>query len=302
MMKQKLLTYFHGAVEQTTPPSDFQLDSYHWFHIDGENGWFGFQKSEMDLSQFDLLKTLFNHYLPEGIMENREETMWSEYLYFGGMLPDNPCENFRIIQFQINDPHVDKDAIETVFKGFTHSSSMVIWNGANRGIIVERNGNFLEDEEYSSFAEAIQSDFYFTITFYIGKVMAFLTESSAIFSQEKSFFTAGLAINPGDRTLSFETILPHLLISRLGDQELEPFKKWFSILEEDKELLLTIKTFIENNGHNTNTAKKLFIHRNTLQYRLDKFTERTGLPLKNYHNFFTAYLACLYFSNNKPRS
>jgi hypothetical protein len=299
MMKHKLLTYFPGAVEQSAPPSLIQLIDYHWFHIEGENGWFGFQKNEMNDSQFDLLKTLFQHYMPENNKENTEEFKWSQYLFFGGSLPEKTCENFRIIQFQINNTPIDKEAVETVFKGFIHRSSIIIWNGANRGSILERDGHFLDDEEYSSFAEALQSDFYFTITFYIGKILSFTLESPKIFTQERDFFTAGLSVISSERVLSFETILPHLLISRLDYHELEPFKNWFSILGEDKELLLTIRTFIENNGHNTNTAKKLFIHRNTLQYRLDKFTEKTGLPLKNYHNFFTAYLACLYFSQKK---
>ncbi|MDL0436809.1 MULTISPECIES: helix-turn-helix domain-containing protein [unclassified Niallia] len=298
-MKQKLLTYFPGAVEQSAPPSQPQLIDYHWFHIEGENGWFGFQKNEMNDSQLDLLKTLFQHYLPENNKENTEDFKWSQFLFFGGNMPEKVCKNFRVIQFQINNTPIDKEAVETVFKGFIHSSSIIIWNGANRGSILERDGHFLEDEEYSSFAEALQSDFYFTITFYIGKILPFIMESPTVFTQERDFFTAGLSVISSERVLSFETILPHLLISRLDQHELEPFKNWFSILGEDKELLLTIKTFIENNGHNTNTAKKLFIHRNTLQYRLDKFTEKTGLPLKNYHNFFTAYLACLYFSQKK---
>ncbi|MEM5596272.1 helix-turn-helix domain-containing protein [Niallia circulans] len=104
---------------------------------------------------------------------------------------------------------------------------------------------------------------------------------------------------PKSTVLSLETILPNLLISRLKEDELDLFKEWFSIFEEDKELLLTIKTFIENNGHSTNTAKQLFIHRNTLQYRLDKFTEKTGLNLKNYHSYITTYLACLFYTSGK---
>ena len=44
----------------------------------------------------------------------------------------------------------------------------------------------------------------------------------------------------------------------------------------------------------TKTAQKLFIHRNTLQYRLEKFREQTGLNLKNMDDLFLCHLALMH--------
>ena len=46
----------------------------------------------------------------------------------------------------------------------------------------------------------------------------------------------------------------------------------------------TIRTFLESDLSLTETSKKLFIHRNTLIYRLDKIREDTGLDIRNFHD------------------
>ena len=60
----------------------------------------------------------------------------------------------------------------------------------------------------------------------------------------------------------------------------------------------TIKVFLENNLNASLTAKKLYIHRNTLQYRIDKFIDKTGIQLKDFYGAFTVFLAC-FFLNKK---
>ena len=45
----------------------------------------------------------------------------------------------------------------------------------------------------------------------------------------------------------------------------------------DQETLFTINKFFENNLNVSETARKLFVHRNTLVYRLEKIKKLTGL-------------------------
>jgi DNA-binding PucR family transcriptional regulator len=40
-------------------------------------------------------------------------------------------------------------------------------------------------------------------------------------------------------------------------------------------------------------AKKLYLHRNTLQYRVDKFIEKTGIDIKHFGNAVSIYLALM---------
>lgn len=50
----------------------------------------------------------------------------------------------------------------------------------------------------------------------------------------------------------------------------------------DEETLATIDKFFENNLNVSETSRQLFIHRNTLVYRLDKIQKNTNLDLRNF--------------------
>ena len=50
----------------------------------------------------------------------------------------------------------------------------------------------------------------------------------------------------------------------------------------DKETLFTINKFFENNLNVSETSRKLFVHRNTLVYRLEKIKKLTGLDLREF--------------------
>lgn len=61
----------------------------------------------------------------------------------------------------------------------------------------------------------------------------------------------------------------------------EVFKKG-SIDSLDQETLFTIQKFFENNLNVSETSRKLFVHRNTLVYRLEKIKKLTGLDLREF--------------------
>ena len=61
----------------------------------------------------------------------------------------------------------------------------------------------------------------------------------------------------------------------------EAFKK-NSIDTLDQETLFTINKFFENNLNVSETSRKLFVHRNTLVYRLEKIKKLTGLDLREF--------------------
>ena len=61
----------------------------------------------------------------------------------------------------------------------------------------------------------------------------------------------------------------------------EVFKK-NSIDSLDQETLFTINKFFENNLNVSETSRKLFVHRNTLVYRLEKIKKLTGLDLRQF--------------------
>jgi carbohydrate diacid regulator len=61
----------------------------------------------------------------------------------------------------------------------------------------------------------------------------------------------------------------------------------------DNETLLTISKFFENNLNGSETSRQLFVHRNTLVYRLDKVQKITGLDLRNFDDAVLFKLASM---------
>ena len=72
----------------------------------------------------------------------------------------------------------------------------------------------------------------------------------------------------------------------------EVFKK--GALETlDHETLMTVQAFFENNLNVSETSRKLFVHRNTLVYRLEKIRKLTGLDLREFENAVTFKVALM---------
>jgi carbohydrate diacid regulator len=61
----------------------------------------------------------------------------------------------------------------------------------------------------------------------------------------------------------------------------------------DSETLLTIQKFFENNLNGSETSRQLYVHRNTLVYRLDKVQKITGLDLRNFDDAVLFKLASM---------
>lgn len=64
--------------------------------------------------------------------------------------------------------------------------------------------------------------------------------------------------------------------------------------EMDDELLLTLETFYSNNMDIVETGKELFIHKNTVRYRLKKIKDITGYDTSIFEHNFNLYLFLLY--------
>ena len=61
------------------------------------------------------------------------------------------------------------------------------------------------------------------------------------------------------------------------------FKKC-SIDSIDNDLMFTINKFFENSLNISETSRKLFVHRNTLVYRIEKIKKLTGLDLREFED------------------
>lgn len=82
---------------------------------------------------------------------------------------------------------------------------------------------------------------------------------------------------------------PENLINCFSEDNYESYKKVIDhaniqMILNDEELMSTIFAFFENSLNTSVTSSKTFMHRNTLNYRLDKVKKLTGLNLKMFEH------------------
>ena len=119
----------------------------------------------------------------------------------------------------------------------------------------------------------------------------------------RSYKEAKMALDVGKIFFDERTIIAYseLGIGRLIYQLPIPLCKMFiheifggkSPDDFDEETLVTISKFFENSLNVSETSRQLFIHRNTLVYRLDKLQKSTGLDLRVFEDAITFKIALM---------
>lgn len=133
--------------------------------------------------------------------------------------------------------------------------------------------------------------------------VAYGTMVNEIKEVSRSYKEAKMALDVGKIFYSNRNIIAYsnLGIGRLIYQLPIPLCKMFikeifdgrSPDEFDEETLTTINKFFENSLNVSETSRQLYIHRNTLVYRLDKLQKSTGLDLRVFEDAITFKIALM---------
>ena len=133
--------------------------------------------------------------------------------------------------------------------------------------------------------------------------VAFGTIVNEIKDVSRSYKEAKMALDVGKIFYSTKNVVAYskLGIGRLIYQLPLPLCRMFikeifdgkSPDDFDEETLTTINKFFENSLNVSETSRQLFIHRNTLVYRLDKLQKSTGLDLRVFEDAITFKIALM---------
>ena len=134
-------------------------------------------------------------------------------------------------------------------------------------------------------------------------LIAYGTVVNDIKEVSKSYKEAKLALDVGKIFFSERSVIAYSalgigrLIYQLPTQVCDMFVGEIfgeeSLDSIDDETLNIIRTFFENNLNLSETSRQLYIHRNTLVYRLDKLQKSTGLDLRVFEDAITFKIALM---------
>ena len=137
-----------------------------------------------------------------------------------------------------------------------------------------------------SICDTLSTEFYCNAIVGIGACVTGIKELAASFKEAQVALEVGKVFDTERTIVSYENLgiarLIYQLPTTLCDMFLKEVFKKGSIDSLDQETLFTIQKFFENNLNVSETSRKLFVHRNTLVYRLEKIKKLTGLDLREF--------------------
>ena len=137
-----------------------------------------------------------------------------------------------------------------------------------------------------SINDTLLSEFYCNAVIGIGTCVTGVKELAHSFKEAQVALEVGKVFDTEKNIISYENLgiarLIYQLPTTLCEMFLKEVFKRGSIDSLDQETLFTIQKFFENNLNVSETSRKLFVHRNTLVYRLEKIKKLTGLDLREF--------------------
>lgn len=187
--------------------------------------------------------------------------------------------------------HNDSAAFDVIQKLFPDKTKDFVININESDIaLVKEVQNNISTKDLEKLARSISDSL--TTDLYIHAHVGIGTTVVGVKNLARSFKEAQIALEVGkvfdtEKTIvSYDNLgiarLIYQLPTTLCDMFLREVFKRGSIDTLDQETLFTIQRFFENNLNVSETSRKLFVHRNTLVYRLEKIKKLTGLDLREF--------------------
>ena len=137
-----------------------------------------------------------------------------------------------------------------------------------------------------SIVDTLGGEFYTKAQVGIGSVIEGIKDLARSFREAQAALEVGKVFDTEKLIVSYDNLgiarIIYQLPTTLCEQYLREVFKKGSIENLDHETLFTIQKFFENNLNVSETSRKLFVHRNTLVYRLEKIKKLTGLDLREF--------------------
>ncbi|MFD1739088.1 PucR family transcriptional regulator [Bacillus salitolerans] len=292
-MIEKLKEKFPALIIQQTIPSN---EEHEWF-LYREDVYIGIPKHELthrDKSMLSIFLTPFQ----TGEHLSVEQALWHQLISnkpeavhkFNHVYKEKKM--FRFIHFYLHD-EVEMSSFEEAVTSLLVSDLIFLWLHPKGGLLIERdNLEYDFHEDFMNLRNVIIADFYTDLDLYVGTFFTHDDVIHEVFSWEKHCFELARRHSNRKGIFYFYEVVPFLVLSETSDtlrQQLSTIIKADFSQEEIK----SIKVFIECGLNISLAAKQLFMHRNSMQYRVDKFIEKTGIDIKAFQGAFVMYLAIL---------
>jgi carbohydrate diacid regulator len=171
--------------------------------------------------------------------------------------------------------------------GVTFNNDIIILKAA---VVIDTN------KDINTFLERVSKVSSGNILIGSGGLAGHIKQLKSSFDQAKRAILVGSKLRPDVSFYRYEDYQLEIILAKLvEDEDKTIFSYYRQLLHQGRkgELIHTLEAYIREGGELNKTAESLFIHRNTLRYRLDKITELTGKDPRNAKDLMELYMVKL---------
>jgi len=196
----------------------------------------------------------------------------------------------------------DTNALETVRNIFSEKSRDFITAVDERNIIIVKEVKANESypeliKTAHTLLDMLNMEAMSQVFISIGTIVNDIKEVSRSYKEANLALDVGKIFYSGQNVIAYSNLGIGRIIYQLPIPVCRSFIKEIfddrSPEDFDEETLSTINKFFENNLNVSETSRQLYIHRNTLVYRLDKLEKSTGLDIRKFDDAITFKIALM---------
>lgn len=268
---------FADQPESVDTPSD-----YEWFKIvDGPI--FGIRSDRLSDKERQLLRFSFSPYFYQPLNRSKAQQKWANVLFNAPKSTDHDDDLPSIIglgYFYVH--HFDgkpHDLPEAVRSYFGRDCQATVWINDHEGVIVVDGRHIYTFDEL---IDLLATDLYCDLS-----ILSVTDESSENVSEHlaahRTLFRIARELSPEKRSFDYIRLLPLMLTQAFEKAATFDIGVWLERFRSlPPELIKSLAVFFQHDFNLSTAAHSLYIHRNSLQYRLDRVHQLTGLDPKHF--------------------
>ena len=314
------------AAQRLTSGDAFTRDGYAYHQFSGakHNDYAVFvEGTDTTAEQFASMLSISLQSIKQYHDEKFDKTNFIKNVVLDNVLPGDIYAKARELHFVSDVPRVvllirvtsgnDISAYDVVSGLFPDKQKDFVFNISETDTVlvkeIKPDNNTRDMEKLAaSIVDTLSGEHYIKAVVGIGTPIGNVKDLAASFKEAQIAMEVGKVFDTERQVISYDHLGIARLIYQLPTTLCEAFLrevfKQDSIDSLDSETLFTIQRFFENNLNVSETSRGLFVHRNTLVYRLEKIKKLTGLDLRKFDDaivFKVALMVKKYLSANPAK-
>ena len=215
------------------------------------------------------------------------ESVWYDFLVKDSTVHPQNVDAITCIHFHVKNLSGHQNTWLESFRSYFDTVYDCFFLNDEYGVLICDSFNANIDK-LKGFMSMLDDDYSSNSSLFIG-IQTNIDSIKDVFKEEQILFQS----HPKSQKIInyVDVYIPHYLVPQMKESAIATNLRKY--IENDVELSRLIVSLWQHQGNLSAAAEDLFIHRNTINYRIDKFYKETSLNLRNMQQLLLCYLLTL---------